>query len=133
MANELQIALDPFKASGLSLIAKVYAATGLQIGADVVMTEDSTGVYTGDYDLSSVADGAYMVRFQTTTTLYGTGALYVRGGAEVSQENFFNAALDTVANVDLVATTTTNTDMRGTDGVPSASDNADAVWGYTGP
>ena len=125
MANELQISLDPFNATGLTLLGKVYASTGLQLGADVAMTEDSTGVYTGDYALGAVADGAYMVRFQTATKMYGTGELYVRGGVEVTQQNFFNPATDTVANVTLVDTTTTNTDMRGTDGAnTTAPDNA---------
>ena len=50
--------------------------------------------------------------------------------ASIAALNDFNAATDTVANVTLVATTTTNTDMRGTDGanttVPNtvAPDNA---------
>jgi len=35
--------------------------------------------------------------------------------------NYFDPALDAVANVTLVATTTTNTDMRGTDGVDTAA------------
>lgn len=46
--------------------------------------------------------------------------------------NDFNPATDTVANVALVATTTTNTDMRGTDSAytgtpPTAIENADAL------
>jgi hypothetical protein len=36
--------------------------------------------------------------------------------AQITALNDFNPASDTVANVTLVATTTTNTDMRGTDG-----------------
>ena len=45
----------------------------------------------------------------------------------------FNAATDTVANVGTVATCTTNSDMRGTDGAntvtpPASADIADAVW-----
>lgn len=46
--------------------------------------------------------------------------------------DYFDPAADTVANVTLVATTTANTDMRGTDGAntttpPTAIENADAL------
>jgi hypothetical protein len=45
--------------------------------------------------------------------------------ADIAALNDFNPATDTVANVTLVATTTTNTDMRGTDGANTiAPDNA---------
>ncbi len=45
--------------------------------------------------------------------------------ADIAALNDFNPVTDTVANVTLVATTTTNTDMRGTDGANTiAPDNA---------
>jgi len=43
--------------------------------------------------------------------------------ASIAALNDFNAATDTVANVTLVATTTTNTDMRGTDGANTTVPN----------
>ncbi len=55
----------------------------------------------------------------------------------VATLNDFDPATDVVAHVTLVDTTTTNTDMRGTDGAmlaasytapPTAAQNADAVW-----
>lgn len=92
MANELRIALDPFNHTGLTLLGKVYNSAGAQEGSDVAMTEDTTAVYTGDFALGSVADGEYMVRFQTATKLYGTGALYVKDNAEVSQEDAASAS-----------------------------------------
>jgi len=53
--------------------------------------------------------------------------------AQITALNDFNPATDAVANVTLVATTTTNTDMRGTDGAntatpPTSAAISDAVW-----
>jgi hypothetical protein len=57
--------------------------------------------------------------------------------ATVAELNDFDPATDVVAHVTLVDTTTTNTDMRGTDNAmlaasytapPTAAQNADAVW-----
>lgn len=146
MSNELNIQLDPFSNTGLTLIARVYAKDGTeQTGSPVTCSEVASALYTGDFALASITDDAYSVRFETNTPdeLYGTGKLFVRNGEEVTQEGFFNATLDevttdtasrdaskadvtglstfdpatdAVANVTLVDTTTTNTDMRGTDG-----------------
>ena len=131
MANELNIQLDPFSQTGLTLLGRVYDKSGTeQTGSPVTMSEVSTGLYSGDLVVSTFLDDSYSVRFETNTPdkLYGTGELYVRDGSEVSQENFFDGALDTVANVTLVATTTTNTDMRGTDSANTiAPDNAGII------
>ena len=88
MADELKIALDPFTQTGLTLLGKVYAATGAQEGATVSMTEDGPAVYIGDFSVAAVADGEYLVRFETNTPdkLYGTGTLYVRNNSEVTPE-----------------------------------------------
>ena len=98
MANELNIQLDPFNQTGLVLLGKVFDKNGTQQGTSVTLTENAPALYSGDFSLSSVSDGAYLVRFETNLPdeLYGTGALYVRNNAEVSQENFFNATLDEV-------------------------------------
>ena len=114
MANELNIQLDPFNQAGLTLLGRVYNKSGAeQTGSPVSMSEVSSGLYSGNLAVSSFLDDAYSVRFETNAPdkLYATGELYVRNGVEVSQEDFFNGALDTVANVTLVDTTTTNTDM----------------------
>jgi len=162
MADELRIVLDPFLSTGLTLLGKVYGSDGLQEGSDVSMTEDSTGIYTGDFSLAAVSDGAYMVSFETSTAFYGSGVLYVRNNLEVklyqleikseadtrqtalivehdatqasiAALNDFDPASDTVAHVTLVDTTTTNTDMRGTDsaitslaGIATATNVTDA-------
>ena len=146
MANELNIQLDPFSNTGLTLIARVYAKDGTeQTGSPVTCSEVASALYTGDFALASISDDSYSVRFETNTPneLFGTGRLFVRNGSEVTQEGFFNSTLDevttdtasrdaskadvtglstfdpatdAVANVTLVDTCTTNTDMRGTDG-----------------
>ncbi len=128
MADELKIPLDPFTDTGLTLLGKVYNSTGAQEGSTVSMSEDGPALYIGDFDVTTRNDGQYVVRFETNTPdkLYGTGSLYIRDGKEVSPEMYFNQALDTVANVTTVATTTTNTDMRGTD-------NALLAASYTAP
>lgn len=98
MANELNIQLDPFNDTGLVLLGKVFDKSGTQQGTSVTLTENSPALYSGNFSLSSISDDAYLVRFETNLPdeLYGTGVLYVRNNAEVSQENFFNATLDEV-------------------------------------
>ena len=86
MSNELNIALDPYTESGLTLIAKVINTQGVQQGSDVSMTEGTEDAfYTGDFDITTLSDNEYAVRFETNTPdkLYGNGKLYVRGGIEV--------------------------------------------------
>jgi hypothetical protein len=182
MANELNIQLDPFSDSGLTLIAKGFNPDGTQLGSNITMTEvGSRAYYTASFSLVSVTDGAYLVSFETATDFYGQGVLYVKNGdeldlsdvetetlaagretniiseidaneakidlietkaqadsrqailvsehndtqADITALNDFNPATDTVANVTLVDTTTTNTDMRGTDSANTiAPDNA---------
>jgi hypothetical protein len=67
----------------------------------------------------------------------GTDGAELAGAAAtaVATLNDFDPALDVVAHVTLVDTTTANTDMRGTDGAytgtpPTASSIAQAVWEY---
>jgi hypothetical protein len=114
MANELNILLD----SGLTITAKVYNIVGTQQGTTVFMSEVVTSQYSGTFDVSSLADGVFPVHFYEGSVLVGSGSINVKGGTEVSLANLndFNPATDTVANVMLVDTVTTNTDMRGTDG-----------------
>lgn len=98
MANELNIQLDPFTETGLTLLGKVFSPLGAQQDVTVSMSENAPGLYSGDLDLSSINDGAYVVRFETNTPdkFYGDGVLYVRDNAEVSQVNSFNPSLDEV-------------------------------------
>lgn len=82
MANEINIQLDSFLETGLTLVAKVFNKTGTQQGSDVSLSETSTGFYSGDFTVSSLADGDYVVKFQTTTEHYGSGMLSIKGGVE---------------------------------------------------
>jgi hypothetical protein len=84
MSNELNLSLE----TGLTLVGKVYSKAGVQQNTDVAMTEPSTGQYTGDFVVTSLADGEYMVLFFVGTENRGFGGLYVRSGTEISQQNF---------------------------------------------
>lgn len=82
MARELAIQLDPFLETGLTLLAKVYDKDGTQKGGNVALTENASGLYVGDFDLTTLADGEYPVRFETTTEFYGVGTLKIQDGAD---------------------------------------------------
>ncbi len=127
MADELQYYGDPSSDSGLTIVARVYDNTGTIVGSDVSCTEvGSLAIYQGDMPTASA--GTYAVRFFDGTILKGQGIIHWSGSAEITLEtlNDFDPASDTVANVTLVATVTTNTDMRGTD-------NALLASSYTAP
>ena len=126
MADELQYYGDPSSDSGLTVIARVYDDTGAQVGTDASCSEvGSLAIYQGDMPTASA--GNYGVRFFDGTTLLGQGFIEWDGSAEIGLHtlNDFDPATDAVANVTLVATCTTNTDMRGTDSANTTSpDNA---------
>jgi hypothetical protein len=84
VANELNISLE----TGLTLTAKVYSFAGVQQGVDTSLTETATGVYSASFNVSGLADGAYMVLIYNGTEQRGFGGLYVRAGTEVTQEEF---------------------------------------------
>jgi hypothetical protein len=136
MSSELQYYGDPVVDTGLTVVARVYNSSGVQVGSDVATTEvGALAIYRGDMPVA--VEGNYGVRFFSDTLLLGQETIFWDGTAErtilgnatptnvtdsetvitnaISALNDFNPATDTVANVTLVATTTTNTDMRGTD------------------
>jgi hypothetical protein len=116
MANEINIQLDPFLETGLTLVAKVFNKTGTQQGSDVSLTETSTGFYSGDFAVSGLADGDYIVKFQTSTEFYGSGELKVEEGVEV--------ILPTKADVSSLATQTSVDDIEGkVDLIKAKTDN----------
>lgn len=101
MANELNIQLDPFNETGLTLLGKVYNKTGTQVGANVSMSDvNNVALYTGDFALGSVADGEYLVRFETNTPnkLYGIGSLFVRNKAEVGHDNLYSESINALTD-----------------------------------
>ena len=95
MANEINIQLDSFLETGLTIVAKVFNKTGTQQGTDISLTETSTGFYSGDFNLSTLADGDYVVKFQTTTDFYGSGILSVKENAEVVPSTLTSAEVAT--------------------------------------
>lgn len=95
----------------------VIYTTPVSFADDVIQTADHTSaIATVDANVDAV--------------LVDTGATIP---AQITALNDFNPSTDTVANVTLVATTTTNTDMRGTDSAATAANlaivdsNVDAI------
>lgn len=99
MADELKVPL-PLQHTGLTLLGKVFSASA-QIGSDTAMTEiGTTAIYAASFSLTGVADGEYMVRFDTATKTYATGKLYVLNQAQVTPEQY--ALATNLATVDAV-------------------------------
>ncbi len=146
--------------SGQTLVVRALPLTGnayLFTSTSVSEAPTSSGLYEATFTELAALNGAYRI----VITLGGTGvATYqarwtgsdgetvastelidvsqVATSASIAALNDFDPASDTVANVTLVGTTTTNTDMRGTDSAALASslddvsDNVDAVLVDTG-
>ncbi len=85
MANELNIIIP---ITGLTVTGSVRSVTGALQGSAVSMTEVVTNQYSGTFDVSSLADGEFLVHFDTATDNVGAGAIYVRSGTEITQEDF---------------------------------------------
>ena len=111
------------------------AAVASQFGAVSVKGSYTAGVIEGvphplvGYDGTTVAVGANTV---VPSSAAADVAEHDATQAAVAALNDFDPAADAVANVTLVATTTTNSDMRGTDGAntttpPTVGAVADAV------
>lgn len=142
MSNELNLALGQ---TGLTVTASVYLLGVVKATGIACAEIGVTGVYSGDFTATPNVAGVYDVAFfvGAGTVASGLGQIVWDGAAEVSQTgdafarvaalNDFDPAADTVAHVTLVDTTTTNTDMRGTDGAytgtpPTVGAIADQVW-----
>jgi len=96
MANELQYYGDPDKDSGLTIIARVYDAAGVQAGTDITCTEVGTlAIYMGD--MPAAPAGMYAVRFHDGTRQIGQGCISWDGTAEIT-------ALTKDAKLDLLET-----------------------------
>lgn len=94
-------------AGGL-FIAGVNAATTVTTSFTTTFTGNLTGsVDSVSGDTKQTADHTSAIADIPTVAAFNARTLVAA--------NYFDAATDTVANVTLVATTTTNTDMRGTD------------------
>ena len=123
MANELNY-YGTLNQTGLTVIARVYNASGTIVGSDVSCSEaGSLAIYTGDMPTATI--GQYGVRFfdNSDGSLLGQGFINWSGTQEielnldvaVSTRSSFNASNDQVVA----------SNMRGTDGANTiAPDNA---------
>ena len=84
MANELQYFGDTDTESGLTVVARIYDATGVQSGADIPTTEaaGAAAIYVGN--MPTVAAGQYGVRFFNGSVLLGQGCINWDGTAEIN-------------------------------------------------
>ena len=81
MSNELQYYGDPVVDTGLTVVARVYNSSGVQVGSDVATTEvGSLAIYGGDMPVA--AAGNYGVRFFSDTLLLGQSEISWDGAAE---------------------------------------------------
>jgi hypothetical protein len=117
------------------IVDDILADTGTTIPAAIAATDAKVDTVDGILDttlpqvLAGIAEAVDGIAVDYAKT--GEAAL------AVATLNDFDPATDVVAHVTLVDTTTTNTDMRGTDSAmlaasytepPTAAQNADAVW-----
>lgn len=100
MAGELQYYGDPASESGLTVVARVYDASGSQVGSDVSTTESgSLAIYIGDMPTASA--GAFAVRFFNGATLLGQGVIYWDGSAEIDLSTTLDVNIASVNDVAL--------------------------------
>lgn len=84
MANELQF-YGSFSQTGLTVTARVYDDSGVQVGADVTCAEAGTdAIYIGDMPTAASA-GSYGVRFISSGAIVGDGVIDWDGSNEVTQ------------------------------------------------
>jgi hypothetical protein len=137
------------------LIASDMTTGDLSVVAIATATRDAilNRVLAGNHDTASTAGKLLQFLDAAISSRHASGAAVAKSpatldwSADVTNKpvigtSTFNPATDTVANVTTVATCTTNTDMRGTDGAytgtpPTAEAIADQVWdeataGHTG-
>jgi len=81
MSSELQYYGDPVVDTGLTVVARVYNSSGVQVGSDVATTEvGALAIYRGDMPVA--IDGEYGVRFFSGTLLLGQETIFWDGTAE---------------------------------------------------
>lgn len=112
-----------------SLPAGTLYVDGTADAATVTVTKLATGTYKAAVTCPTLTAGQVVALIATATvnSVAGAGKVFedTADTKLTSDLNDFDPANDTVAHVTLVDTTTTNTDMRGTDGAnTTAPDNA---------
>jgi hypothetical protein len=81
MSNELQYYGDPVVDTGLTVVARVYDSSGVQVGSDVATTEvGALAIYRGNMPVA--VEGNYGVRFFSDTLLLGQETIFWDGTAE---------------------------------------------------
>jgi hypothetical protein len=111
---------DALFAASAAGFASISALATVDANVDAILVDTST---TLDGKINTIDTNVDSILVDTATTI----------PAQITALNDFNPATDAVANVTLVATTTTNTDMRGTDSAntttpPTSAAISDAVW-----
>ena len=92
MANELQFFGNPSNQTGLTVVAKVFDDSGVQVGGDVSCPEiGSTAIYIGN--MPAAAAGDYGVRFLQSGLVLGQGEIVWNGSAEILPANADVAAI----------------------------------------
>ncbi len=122
----IQVYTD-FPQSGDSF-TRLGAPAGASVSSDIAVIDANTDAILVDTG-TDIPNSLATIDTNVDAILVDTGTTLPAGQAAISVQiaglNDFNPATDTVANVTLVATTTNNTDMRGTDGANTiAPDNA---------
>jgi len=115
MSNELQYYGDPVVDTGLTVVARVYDSSGVQVGSDVATTEvGALAIYRGDMPVA--VEGSYGVRFFNGTLLLGQETISWDGTAEkinasTSEVNANEVKIDTaIAQATLARKHLTNRD-----------------------
>lgn len=86
MANELQY-YGELTQTGYTVIAKIYDASGTQVGGDVNCTESgSLAIYIGD--MPTLPLGEYGVRFFEGANLLGQGSVYWSSTKEMTLDTY---------------------------------------------
>lgn len=98
MANELRF-FSTLANTGFTVTARVYDASGAQVGADVSCPEVGTdAIYIGD--MPTAAAGSYAVRFISGGEVVGMGTIEWDGAAEITRR-----MIDTVVDGNATRTT----------------------------
>jgi len=119
----------------------VIYTTPNSFGDDVIQTADHTAAIAdvptnSELNARTVTSATYATSANLATVDTNVDSILVDTGttipAQITALNDFDAATDTVANVALVAITTLNTDMRGTDGANTTTPPTTAqIWAET--
>jgi hypothetical protein len=123
--GETVAATELIDVSQLASSASIAALNNFDPASDAVANVTLCATTTTNSDMRGTDSAALASALSTIdgivdSILVDTGTTIP---AQITSLNDFNPATDAVANVTLVATTTTNTDMRGTDGANTTTPN----------